>query len=321
MSSIARRSFALVLLAAYIGAFSVFGDAKPSSATEPNIKTQSHCPRGAKCALINKDEKHHIHLGTYNNEGENEPLVIKVHKSQLKEPRYYAVTADSRKATGNEWMSVGVFNTGEHKKVKGRHQKYFNRILTKKFMRRIVMTGQQAHGIRAIAFVTRNVKKTVYDIKFRGGHHVEARPESTTEAVHVQDGDEVDAQPKTTTDSVSVAEGDEAEAQTEASPDADAAAEGDEAEAQTEASPDADASAEGDEGDAQSKTSPDADAIAEGNVPCEITSVKGPEVSKGSIIINPDVKEGKYYVVFAYGNPFGGPKMVCFKEVVVKVLP
>ncbi|GBE60067.1 arabinose isomerase, putative [Babesia ovata] len=306
MSSIARRSFALVLLAAYIGALSVFGDAKPSSAPEPNMKIPSHCPRGAKCALINDVDKHHIHLGTYNNEGENEPLVIKVHKSQLKEPQYYAVTADSRKATGNEWMSVGVFNAREHKKVKGRHQKYFNSILTKKFMRQIVMTGQQAHGIRAAAFVTRNFKKSVRDIKFRGGHHVEARPESTPEAVHVQDGDEVDAQPETTTDSVSVAEGDEAEAQPETSPDADAAAEGDAAEAQPETSPDAIAAAP---------------AERDENHQFVFLEVDGPEYAKGTIIVYPGVKEGKYYVVFAYGNPLGGPEMECFKEVIVKVLP
>ncbi|CDR94778.1 hypothetical protein BBBOND_0110750 [Babesia bigemina] len=53
----------------------------------------------------------------------------------------------------------------------------------------------------------------------------------------------------------------------------------------------------------------------------KIPEVDGPEMSKGSIIINPEVDAGNYYLEFAYGNPDKGPKMVCFKEVIVKVVP
>ncbi|CDR94785.1 hypothetical protein BBBOND_0110820 [Babesia bigemina] len=194
------------------------------------MKTATRCPDGSKCDLVNKYERRHLHLGTFDGL-DRKPLVITVHKSNLNEPRYYAITADSERATGNEWMSIGVLNEEEHKEVKGHHQNYYRKILTKQFMKRITLTGQRAHGIRAQAFISRNVRRTPEDVMFRGC-----------------DKDDIDPE-------------------------------------------------------------------------FMIPPPEGPEYSKGTIIIYPDAMEGKYYVDFAYGNPFGGPKMVCFKEVIVKVVP
>ncbi|CDR94776.1 hypothetical protein BBBOND_0110730 [Babesia bigemina] len=217
MSSFVAKLYVIFYLVFSIGSISVFGD--------DHASTNSH--RGIK--LCSKYDKRHIHLGTYDGL-DRKPLVITVRKSDLKEPMYYAVTADCERATGNDWMSIGVLNEEEHKEVKGHHQKYYQKILTKKFMRVITMTGRRAHGINAQPFISRNVRKP-QDVNCRGGNQ--------------------------------------------------------------------------DNNDAEYTFPPP----------------EGPEYAKGAIIIYPGAMEGKYYVDFAYGNPYEGPKMVCFKEVIVKVLP
>ncbi|CDR94779.1 hypothetical protein BBBOND_0110760 [Babesia bigemina] len=240
MSSFVRRSFALIFFAAFIGAHLVFGDEHASANAHADVTKPSRCPKGADCAIINELDKRHIHLGTFDGL-DRKPLVITVHKSNLKERRVYAVTALSEQSTGNEWMSIGILNEEEHKEVKGHHQNYYRKILTEKFMCDTMRFGQYAHGIETLSFISYNVKLTPEDLKRLKGY-----PEGSQYEIELSE-------------------------------------------------------------DTQSMF----------NMP----ETDGPEYSKGSIMINPEVAEGKYYLDFAYGNPFGGPKMVCFKEVIVKVLP
>ncbi|CDR94784.1 hypothetical protein BBBOND_0110810 [Babesia bigemina] len=247
MSSFVRRSFALIFFAAFIGARSAFGDDQASENPQPDITTSSHCPKGADCSFIGEFDRRHIHLGTYDGL-DRKPLVITVHKSNLKERRVYAVTALSDVGTGNEWMSIGILNEEEHKEVKGHHQKYYKNILTEMFMKRTIRVGVSAHGIETLAFAPRDVTSINDDMRRLVRDEARVQSEALTHVDTTQDGKEV-------------------------------------------------------------------------NIPPEFTSENRIEVSKGSIIIHPDAMEGKYYLDFAYGNPFGGPKMVCFKEVIVKVLP
>ncbi|GBE60072.1 pilus assembly protein, putative [Babesia ovata] len=229
MSPSVFRSLVLVLLVATVGVLSVFGVVQVQTARGPNMKTPSHCPKGAECAFINELDKYHIHLGTYNKKGD-EPLVITVHKSTLDETRAYAITALSQISTGYQWICVGILNAETHCQLKEGYQE-FDKILTEEFMKHSMKHGQCGHGIITDPFVAQNAKTIANDI-----------------------------------DAV-IPEGDKAV------------------------------------------------------TPSKTPSVGEPEISKATLSITPTVREGKYYVVFAYGSPFRGPKMVCFKEVIVKVLP
>ncbi|CDR94780.1 hypothetical protein BBBOND_0110770 [Babesia bigemina] len=188
----------------------------------------AHCPKDAGFAFVTECGNHYIDLGTFNDNVDREPFVITVHKSKVDEPLVYTVAALSQISTGYQWMCVGIFNDDEHREVKGRHQKYFDDILTKEFMEHSMMYRQCVHGIQMDPFVEQNVKRTPVDA----------------------------------------------------------------------------AMSEGDKGVSTSKT-----------------SVGQPENSKAILTITPTITEGKYHIVFAYGSPFRGPKMVCFKEVIVKVVP
>ncbi|GBE60069.1 DUF1214 containing protein, putative [Babesia ovata] len=347
------RSIIFVLLAAYIGALSVFGDAKSLSASQPNIKTQSHCPKDAECAYTGGRVGNHIHLGTFNNKRDNEPLVIKVRRSKLYEPMVYAVTALSKISTGNQWMCVGILNSKELRRVKQGYPEYYNKILTEEYMEKVTMLGQHAHEIHVNPFMVLNAIDTEDELPVRDAFapldigSIEAPSRNSVElpdhdgielpdrdTVEFFDSDDTDAQSDTTLSGDFSVGDEELDGLSDTTPgDADESEitpynvdvlENDEVNAQSKTTPDDADVPENNEVVIPSKTTPVDAVIPEGDkavTPSKTPSVGEPEISKATLSITPTVREGKYYVVFAYGSPFRGPKMVCFKEVIVKVLP